>query len=265
MRKSKPNRVWVVRRGGIPRGAGAGIRAQWAAVRTEVSRKGSEPCPEGDEGGVWGGRRLTPGVQLSPEWGGGQYHWEVSPEFQQVGVGGKGVASVPYLPRSAARPGGSGWQTRTRRWPGGHVAPSGPTWLQTRRRPRLEVRPQLPQRPGALEGGGGVYTTQNSAEPGGGGAGSARVECVACAAWTPVPSAAHPSAVTGGPAGRTAGGPGCGASWGGEAGAGGPGETTLRPSQRVCTFSTPLFSSSVAGSRRSASSSSPGFTVLPGL
>lgn len=145
MKKSKPDRVWVVRRGAIPRGAGAGIRAQRAAVRTEVSRKGSEPCPEGGEGGVWGGRRLAPGVQLSPEWGGGQYHWEVSPEFQQVGVGGKGVASVPYLPRSAARPGGSGWQTRTRRWPGGHVAPSGPTWLQTRRRPRLEVRPQQAQ------------------------------------------------------------------------------------------------------------------------
>lgn len=50
MKKSKPDRVWVVRRGGIPRGAGAGIRAQRAAVRTEVGRKGREPCPEGVRG-----------------------------------------------------------------------------------------------------------------------------------------------------------------------------------------------------------------------
>lgn len=61
---------------------------------------------------------------------------------------------------------------------------------------------QLPQSPSALGGGGGVYTTQNSAEPGGGGAGSARVECVTRAAWTPVPSAAHSSAVTGAPPGE---------------------------------------------------------------
>lgn len=155
-------------------------------------------------GGVWGGRRLAPGVHLSLEWGGGQDLWEVSPEFQEVGVGGKGVVSGPYLPRSAAHPGGSGWQTRTQWWPGGHVAPSGPTWLQMRRRLRSEVRPQQSQRDPSscrsrarVRSEWGAGSTPPKIVPSlGGGARSARDGCVTRAAWTPVPSLAHSSAVT---------------------------------------------------------------------
>lgn len=104
-----------------------------------------------------------PRSSVKPEWGGGQHLREASPEFRAVGVGGR-VALGPYLLRSAARQGGSGWQTRTRRWPGGHGAPSGPTWLRTGGGPgpRCGATLQLPAAPGR-RGGGGVYTTQNSA------------------------------------------------------------------------------------------------------
>lgn len=113
------------------------------------------------------------------------------------------MESVPYLLRSAAHPGGSGWQIRTRRWLGGHVAPSGPTWLQTCQTPRSEVHrdpTSCLESQSSVRGRGGVYTTQNSVEPPGGagsGALSASQECVTRAAWTPAPSLAHPSAVAG--------------------------------------------------------------------
>lgn len=86
--------------------------------------------------------------------------------------------------------------------------------------------PPAAAEPGRGGGGGGVYTTQNSAEPGGGAAGT-RHQRVTRAAWTPVPSPAHPSAVTSLPAPPhsptgTAGGRGCGASRRGEAAAHGP-------------------------------------------
>lgn len=59
---------------------------------------------------------------------------------------------------------------------------------------------------GSVGGGGGVYTTQNSAEPAGEGRGagplSASDKCVTSAAWTPVPSPTHPSAVVGGQSGQ---------------------------------------------------------------
>lgn len=152
-------------------------------------------------------------------------------------MGGKGVASVPYLLRSAALPGGWGWQIRTRWWPGGHVAQSGPTWLQKRWWPWSEVQPQHSSDPssclesqGPVGGGGGVYTTQNSAEPVGEGRGagplSASDKCVTSAAWTPVPSPPPPRtpfSCRRRPEGA-AGGLGWAASWGGETGAGGPGE-----------------------------------------
>lgn len=90
---------------GTARGSGTGMGALRHRVCPEVSRKGTEPCLAGDGGGVWGGRWLAPGVQLSLQWGGGQYHWEVSPEFQEVGVGSKGggVCAIPSPKRCSPR------------------------------------------------------------------------------------------------------------------------------------------------------------------
>lgn len=176
-------------------------------------------------------------------------------------MGGKGVVSGPYLPRSAAHPGGSGWQTRTQWWPGGHVAPSGPTWLQMRRRLRSEVRPQQSQRDPSscrsrarVRSEWGAGSTPPKIVPSlGGGARSARDGCVTRAAWTPVPSLAHSSAVTSPPPPY----PLPRDSWGswprselGRGGwCGGPGKASLRPSRKRVYISTPSFSSSLAGSR----------------
>lgn len=96
---------------GLPsaRRAGEGRAARgWVAAGKETARPRSSVKPSGAEASAFG----RP-AQNAGRWG------------REAGRPG------PYLLRSAARPGGSGWRTRTRRWPGGRGAPSGRTWLRS--------------------------------------------------------------------------------------------------------------------------------------
>ena len=218
-------RFRALRAASAPRPIGRGARPAWRGRRGgslgwEMTRPRSSVKP-----GV-GWRPVTIGrsAQNLRRWG-----WEAR------GVGWRPCHTFPEaLLAQAARVGklvlGGGrvgmWHRAARhgcRRAGGPGPRCGPN--------RRGGTPPAAAEPGRGGGGGGVYTTQNSAEPGGGGAASARDQRVTRAAWTPVPSPAHPSAVTSlsrpapppapAPPSRTgtAGGRGWGASRRGEAAA----------------------------------------------
>jgi hypothetical protein len=156
------------------------------------------------------GRWLAPGVQLSPKSGRSQPYWAPSPEFQEVGVGGpgSGMWAIPSPKRCSARRLGlansysavAGWACGTER---PDMAAVAAVALDRGAISTGVARPlQLPGQPGLSRSGGGVYTTQNSAERlGEGGEPGPRVRGRGCDQRLPdplsSPTPARPSAVAG--------------------------------------------------------------------